>query len=123
MCPKAPLNEPHFVSDAPRSVQELDLELVRARVGSSLFRNTPAPVRLGRFELVRRIGRGATGVKAAMHQIDAQTSYALHALRDLQARANVREPIPELPVRSDVFANITVRDPERWMATFGLSFR
>jgi hypothetical protein len=64
---------------------ELERELARANVAAQLFGGTAKPVQLGRFELLRVLGRGAMGAVYEARDCERGTSVALKLLSRVDA--------------------------------------
>jgi hypothetical protein len=69
---------------------ELDRELSRASIATRLFGQSPEPVRLGRFELLRRVGRGAMGAVYEALDRERGARVALKLLSRVDARGVYR---------------------------------
>jgi len=69
---------------------ELDRRLARARIAAELFGAKPEAVRVGRFELVQRLGRGAMGTVYEALDAEHGGRVALKVLRRVDARGVYR---------------------------------
>src|SRR5215468_2658501 len=69
------------LAETPRVSDPVARDLVRSRVAAELFDHAPDPVRIGRFHLLERIGRGGMGRVYAAYDPDLDRRVAIKLVR------------------------------------------